>query len=157
MTGHFTSYKNRLNHELATVPANQARFDRPYRIQSLIGRSHWETDRLHDVARRYVIEAIGDTDYVLVVDETVLVKKGQHSVGAACRKIRHSGSHPRVARSASSWSMRAGSVRRSSTGGLYLLKDWSADTAARATTQLPDGAGLRSRSPLWLKGRGLMV
>ena len=63
--------------------AEQAGLDRPYRMQSLLGRSRWEADELRDTVRDYVIEALGDSGGVLVVDETGFVKKGQHSVGVA--------------------------------------------------------------------------
>jgi SRSO17 transposase len=48
--------------------AEQAGLDRPYRIQSLLGRSHWEADGLRDIVQRYVTESLGDADGVLVVD-----------------------------------------------------------------------------------------
>ena len=63
--------------------AEQAGLKRPYRIQSLLGRSLWSADALRDEVRDYVIEALGDPDGVVVVDETGFVKKGEHSVGVA--------------------------------------------------------------------------
>ena len=48
--------------------AEQAGAERPYRMQSLLGRSHWEADALRDSVRDYVIEALGDANGVLVVD-----------------------------------------------------------------------------------------
>ncbi len=63
--------------------AEQAGLDRPYRMQSLLGRSHWDAEALRDRMRAYVIEALGDADGVLVVDETGFLKKGEHSVGVA--------------------------------------------------------------------------
>ena len=50
--------------------AEEAGFERPYRIQSLLGRSSWSADALHDFVRCYVIEALGDADGVLIVDKT---------------------------------------------------------------------------------------
>src|SRR5215218_4179984 len=85
--------------------AEQAGLDRPYRIQSLLGRTSWVADVLRDLVRAYVIEALGDADGVLVVDETGFVKKGQHSVGVSTPAPR-GGS--RTARSASFSPMRAG-------------------------------------------------
>jgi len=63
--------------------AEQAGLDRPYRMQSLLGRSRWDADALRDRIRADVIEALGDADGVLVVDETGFLKKGEHSVGVA--------------------------------------------------------------------------
>lgn len=63
--------------------AEQAGLERPYRIQSLLGRTAWRADHLRDLMRAYVLEALGDTDGVLVVDETGFLKKGQNSVGVA--------------------------------------------------------------------------
>lgn len=63
--------------------AEEAGLARPYRIQSLLGRSSWLANALCDVVRRYSYEALGDPDGVLVVDETGFLKKGVHSVGVA--------------------------------------------------------------------------
>lgn len=63
--------------------AEQAGMERPYRMQSLSGRSRWSADVLRDEVRGYVVEALGDADGVLVVDETGFLKKGKHSVGVA--------------------------------------------------------------------------
>src|SRR5258707_2992562 len=63
--------------------AEQSGADRPYRMQSLLGRSHWDADRLRDEVRDYVVEALGDEDGVLIVDETGFVKKGDRSAGVA--------------------------------------------------------------------------
>src|SRR4051794_31817348 len=63
--------------------AEQAGLERPYRMQSLLGRSPWDADPLRDCVRADVIEVLGDRDGVLVVDETGFLKKGEHSVGVA--------------------------------------------------------------------------
>src|SRR4051812_3697050 len=63
--------------------AEQAGLERPYRMQSLLGRSRWDAEALRDRVRADVIEALGDRDGVLVVDETGFIKKGEHSVGVA--------------------------------------------------------------------------
>ena len=46
--------------------AEQAGLDRPYRMQSLLGRSHWDAQALRDRVRADVIEALGADDGVLV-------------------------------------------------------------------------------------------
>lgn len=63
--------------------AEQSGAGRPYRMQSLLGRSHWDADRLRDEVRDYVVEALGDEDGVLIIDETGFVKKGDRSAGVA--------------------------------------------------------------------------
>ena len=61
--------------------AESAGLERPYRIQSLLGRSAWSADGLRDLVRQYVVGALGDAGGVLVIDETGFLKKGTHSVG----------------------------------------------------------------------------
>lgn len=56
--------------------AEQAGLDHPNRMQTLIGRGRWDADALRDRMRADVIEALGDPDGVLVVDETGFLKKG---------------------------------------------------------------------------------
>src|SRR4029434_1819355 len=47
----------------------QPGLERPYRIQSLLGRSRWDADGLRDRVRADVIEALGGRDGRLWVDE----------------------------------------------------------------------------------------
>lgn len=62
--------------------AEQAGLERPYRIQSLLGRSSWDSDQLCTLIRDQAVDALGDNG-VLVIDETGFVKKGDRSVGVA--------------------------------------------------------------------------
>src|SRR3954467_11509430 len=63
--------------------AEQAGLGRPYRMQSLLGRSSWSAEKLRDLVRAEVIASLGDPRGVLVVDETGFLKKGTHLVGVA--------------------------------------------------------------------------
>ena len=54
----------------AWLIAEEAGLAKPYRIQSLLGRGVWSADQLRDLVREYALEALGDDDGVLVVDET---------------------------------------------------------------------------------------
>src|SRR6201997_5868491 len=63
--------------------AEQAGLKRPYRMQSLLGRSSWNADALRDRVRAEAIASLGDPSGVLVLDETGFLKKGTHSVGVA--------------------------------------------------------------------------
>lgn len=117
--------------------AEEAGFARPYRIQSLLGRSRWSADVLCERVRRYALEALGDADGVLIIDETGFLKKGTHSVGVARQ---YSGTAGRIencqigvfAAYASRWG-HALIDRR-----LYLPKAWADDPERRAKAQVPE-------------------
>lgn len=119
--------------------AEQAGAQRPYRMQSLLGRSRWEADSLRERVRDYVIAALGDRDGVLVVDETGFLKKGEHSVGVARQ---YSGTAGRIENCQIgvflAYASRFGHAlldRR-----LYLPQAWANDAARRAKTAVPDAA-----------------
>ncbi len=61
--------------------AEWAREASPEGMQHLLGRARWDTDRVRDNVREYVLEHLRDEEAVLVVDETGDVKKGMHTVG----------------------------------------------------------------------------
>jgi SRSO17 transposase len=42
----------------------------PHGMQYLLARARWDTDGVRDDLRGYVVDQLGDTDAVLVVDET---------------------------------------------------------------------------------------
>jgi SRSO17 transposase len=117
--------------------AEQAGLDRPYRMQSLLGRSSWSADALRDEVRGYAFEALGDPDGVLVVDETGFVKKGERSVGVARQ---YSGAAGRIENSQVgvfvAYASRFGQAlidRR-----LYLPESWAGDAERRAKAQVPE-------------------
>src|SRR5436189_1394463 len=114
----------------------QAGLDRPYRMQSLLGRSGWDADALRDLVRDEVIACLGDRGGVLVVDETGFLKKGTHSVGVARQ---YSGTAGRVENCQVGvflgFASRLGQAlidRR-----LYLPEAWASDAARRAKAQVP--------------------
>ena len=53
----------------------------PDGLQHLLARAKWDADAVRDDLRDYVVDAFGDPDAILVVDETGDIKKGGHSVG----------------------------------------------------------------------------
>ena len=53
----------------------------PDGLQHLLARARWDADAVRDDLRDYVVEAFGDQQAVLVVDETGDVKKGTATVG----------------------------------------------------------------------------
>lgn len=117
--------------------AEQSGAERPYRMQSLLGRSHWDADRLRDEVRDYVVEALGDEDGVLIVDETGFVKKGDRSAGVARQ---YSGTAGRIENSQIgvflAYASRYGQAlvdRR-----LYLPESWTKDRARCAKASIPE-------------------
>src|SRR3954469_10159351 len=53
---------------------------RPDGVQGFLARMRWDADQVRDDLRVYVVAQLGDTDAVLVVDETGFIKKGTKSV-----------------------------------------------------------------------------
>jgi SRSO17 transposase len=124
--------------------AEQAGLERPYRMQSLLGRSSWSADELRDTVRAYAIETLGDPDGVLVVDETGFLKKGEHSVGVARQ---YSGTAGRIENCQVgvflAYASRFGQTlidRR-----LYLPKDWAEDATRRAAAKVPKEASFATK------------
>ena len=118
--------------------AEEAGLDRPYRIQSLLGRSGWSADTLRRLVQDYVLAALGHEDGVLVVDETGFLKKGAHSVGVARQ---YSGTAGRIENCqvgvflgyASRYGHALINLR------LYLPKAWAEDGDRRAKASVPEG------------------
>ena len=126
------------------LTAEQAGLERPYRMQSLLGRSQWSEDGLRDAVRSYVIETLGDADGVLIVDETGFVKKGTSSAGVARQ---YSGTAGRIENSRIgvflAYASRFGQAltdRR-----IYLPDAWAKDAARRAKAQVPDEIGFATK------------
>jgi len=53
----------------------------PRGVQRLLSGAQWDADAVRDDLRVYVLEQLGSTEGVLVVDETGFIKKGTKSVG----------------------------------------------------------------------------
>jgi SRSO17 transposase len=124
--------------------AEQAGLERPYRIQSLLGRSQWSAEALRDWVRDYALEALGDADGVLVVDETGFVKKGEHSVGVARQ---YTGTAGRVENAQVgvfvAYASRFGQTlidRR-----LYLPESWAGDAQRRAAAHVPEAIAFSTK------------
>jgi SRSO17 transposase len=117
--------------------AEQAGLSRPYRMQSLLGRSSWSADALRDRVRAEAVASLADPSGVLVVDETGFLKKGEHSVGVARQ---YSGTAGRIENCQVgvflAYASRFGQAlidRR-----LYLPEAWASDKVRRRRVQVPD-------------------
>ena len=127
--------------------AEEAGLARPCRMQSLLGRSSWSADKLCDRVRRYAVDALGDPDGVLVIDETGFLKKGTHSAGVARQ---YSGTAGRVENSQigvfAAYASRYGHAlidRR-----LYLPKSWANDPERRAKAHIPESVEFATKSAM---------
>ena len=124
--------------------AEEAGLERPYRIQSLLGRSSWSADCLRDLVRDYVAEALGCSDGVLVIDETGFLKKGRHSVGVGRQ---YSGTAGRIENSQigvfACYASRLGHALIDRQ--LYLPKDWATDQVRRNKAHVPDDVAFATK------------
>ena len=124
--------------------AEQAGLDRPYRLQSLLGRSAWQADTLRDLVCSQVLATLGDAGGVLVVDETGFLKKGTHSVGVARQ---YSGTAGRVENCQIgvfvAYASRFGQAlidRR-----LYVPQAWANDAARRQSVAVPEAIAFQTK------------
>jgi SRSO17 transposase len=124
--------------------AEQAGLERPYRLQSLLGRSSWQADTLRDLVRADVLTTLADAGGVLVVDETGFLKKGTHSVGVARQ---YSGTAGRVENCQVgvfvAYASRFGQAlidRR-----LYLPEAWASDAARRQDAAVPETVAFQTK------------
>lgn len=127
--------------------AEQAGLARPYRMQSLLGRGRWDADALRDVVRTYAIEALGDRDGVLVIDETGFVKKGEHSVGVARQ---YSGTAGRIENCQTgvflAYASRFGQALIDRQ--LYLPEGWAQDRSRRKEAHVPEDVDFATKPTL---------
>lgn len=109
----------------------------PFAVQHLLGRAVWDADAVREELVRYVSEHLGDSDGVLVVDETGFLKKGDKSVGVARQ---YSGTAGRIENSQIGvflgYTTRHGSTLLDRE--LYLPKDWAGDAARRKAAHVPE-------------------
>ena len=55
----------------------------PYGFQYLLSRADWDANAVRDELRTDILQHLGDSNGVLVLDETGFLKKGRHSAGVA--------------------------------------------------------------------------
>jgi SRSO17 transposase len=119
----------------------------PYGFQYLLSRADWDAAAVRDELRHYVIQHLGDSNGVLVLDETGFLKKGAHSAGVARQ-----------------YSGTAGKVENCQIGvflsyasalghalldrELYVPKEWTADRARCRQAGIPDERGFATKPQL---------
>ncbi len=104
----------------------------PWRQQALLGRGQWDADALRDVVRSYAVEALGELDAVLVLDETGFLEQGKASCGVGRQ---YTGS--------------AGKITNCQIGvfAAYVLRVWQGARLHRPGPLPPSGLDQEPRSP----------
>jgi SRSO17 transposase len=130
--------------------AEHAGHRHPRTIQRVLDRSAWDADAVRDDLRACVVEELGDSAGVLVVDETGFVKKGTRSCGVARQ---YSGAAGRIENCQVGVFLgyatprgRAGIDR-----ALYLPRDWAEDAARREEAGVPETVTFRTKPRLALE------
>ncbi len=127
--------------------AEQAGEGRPDGMQRLLSSSVWSADDLRDELQAYVIEALGERDGVLVVDESGFLKQGVHSAGV---KRQYSGTAGRVANCQIGVFVTYAS--RSSHAlldrALYLPREWTDDRTRCRQAGIPDDVRFATKPEL---------
>jgi SRSO17 transposase len=109
----------------------------PEGMQHLLNRAVWDTDSVAADLREFVAEHLGESDAVLIVDESGDVKKGEHTVGV---QRQYSGTAGRVENAQVTVYL-----AYASRGGhalidreLYLPRSWADDPERRAAAGVPE-------------------
>jgi SRSO17 transposase len=108
----------------------------PDGMQHLLSRASWDVDGVRDDLREFVVEHLGDSDAVLVIDETGDVKKGTCSVGV---QRQYTGTAGRIENSQMSVFLTYSTSRGHTfiDRELYLPKSWADDPARRTRAGVP--------------------
>jgi len=109
----------------------------PDGLQHLLARASWDADAVRDDLRDYVVDAFGDPDAILVVDETGDVKKGAHSVGV---QRQYSGTAGRIENSQVAVYLTYAAPRGHALidRALYLPRSWADDDDRCADAGIPE-------------------
>jgi SRSO17 transposase len=109
----------------------------PHGMQHLLGRASWDTDGVRDDLREYISTGLGDSDAVLVVDETGDVKKGTATVGVARQ---YTGTAGRVENAQVAVYLTYAGARGHAMidRELYLPQSWTSDPDRCAAAGVPD-------------------
>jgi SRSO17 transposase len=119
----------------------------PNGAQRLLYAAVWDADAVRDELQRFVAEAFGRPDGILVVDESGVVKKGEKSVGV---KKQYCGAVGKVENCQVGVYLTYASAlghafldRR-----LFLPEEWTTDAARRREAKVPDAVTFASKPQL---------
>src|SRR3954470_3748883 len=120
-----------------TVGRSQSTPRDPHGMQYLLARASWDTDGVRDDLREYVVGALGDTDAVLVFDETGDLKKGTATVGT---QRQYTGTAGRIENAQVAVYLTYAAARGHTLidRELYLPQSWIADPQRLTDAGVPD-------------------
>jgi SRSO17 transposase len=129
--------------------AEEAGYRQPRSIQRVLDRSVWDADAARDELRSYVVESLGESGGVLVVDETGFLKQGRRSVGV---KRQYSGTAGRIENCQIGVFLGyAGAKGRAAIDrALYLPREWCDDPDRRTAAGIPASVAFRTKPQLAL-------
>src|SRR5258708_5324226 len=106
-------------------------------VQRLLEEADWDEEAVRDELRTYVIEQLGESGGILVVDETGFVKKGKKSAGVARQ---YSGTAGRRENSQIGVFLLYASSKGAAfiDRALYLPEEWTADRVRCREAGIPD-------------------
>ena len=121
----------------------------PDGVQDFLSRAQWDANAVRDDLQAYVSEHLGDTDAVLVLDETGFLKKGKKSAGV---QRQYSGAAGRIENSQIGvflgYASRHGHALLDR--ALYLPKEWAEDADRRREARVPEAAAFTTKPKLGL-------
>jgi len=119
----------------------------PDGVQRLLATYEWDADAVRDDLQAYVVEHLGDSPAVLVVDETGFLKKGRKSVGV---QRQYSGTAGRIENCQIGVFLAYASPRGHAfvDRELYLPQEWADDQARRRDAGVPAEVAFQTKPQL---------
>jgi SRSO17 transposase len=119
----------------------------PDGMQHLLSRAVWDADAVRDDVREAAVECLGDTDAMLVVDETGDLKKGVCSVGV---QRQYTGTAGRIENAQVgvflTYTTKIGHILIDRE--LYLPRSWTSDPERCAAAGVPEDTGFATKPEL---------
>jgi SRSO17 transposase len=119
----------------------------PDGMQRLLNAAHWDAHAVRDDLRAYVVEHLGASDAVLIIDETGFLKQGTKSVGV---QPQYSGTAGQVDNCQIGVFLCYASARGSAfiDRALYLLRTWTRNQARRTEEHVPSDVPFATKPAL---------
>ncbi len=116
-------------------------------VQRLLAEADWDEEAVREELRSYVIEQLGETDGILVVDETGFIKKGKKSAGVARQ---YSGTAGRRENCQVGVFLFYASAKGQAfiDRALYLPEEWTGDRVRCREAGIPDEVGFATKGEL---------